>query len=392
MPQTKPFNKKLPALTRSRVQGFTKKHLKPLPLLVVIIASTFTFANNLFLFSVSGTYIEGIITQDTIWTLTDSPFVVSKNITVYPNVTLTIEPSVEVKFGGEFSLIVNGKLIANGMQDKMITFTSNKDQPGAGDWNAIEFSGIQQSMLAFCSIKYAKNGTTIKDGNVRIHNCEIGNNLENGMAIENSIVEAKNNEIARNSENGIYITGYTQVIIQNNTIRSNANGILLTGNSTIGVNIEDNIIMSNTQNGIQLNANEYSNISILNNTISANNNGFYVSGQANTYITNNSISYNTIGIFYEYGNDHVAYYNDVYGNDYGMDVSPNATVNAEYNYWGHESGPYHVSLNPTGKGNPVCGDGVNLDFIFFLTAPIGYINERPKGHVLSYHLKRRQTG
>jgi len=383
MPLSKVFKKKLPALTRLRVQEFTKKKLKLLPLLVVITVGTFTFANNLFFFSVSGTYIEGIITQDTIWTLTDSPLVVSGNITVSPNATLTIEPCVEVKFGGDFSLIVNGQLIANGIQDKIITFTSNKDQPEAGDWNAIEFIGIQQSVLAFCSVKYAKNGITIEDGNVRIQNCEIGNNLENGMIIENSIVEAKNNEIVNNSLNGIYITGDNQVTIQNNTIRSNTNGILLTGNLTTGVNMEENIVMSNTLNGIQLDANDYSNINILNNILSANDNGFYVSGQANTYITKNSISYNTVGIFYENRSDHVAYYNDIYGNDYGMDVAPNATVNAEYNYWGHESGPYHVSLNPTGKGNPVCGDGVNLDFIFFLTAPIGYINERPTARLLT---------
>jgi len=61
----------------------------------------------------------------------------------------------------------------------------------------------------------------------------------------------------------------------------------------------------------------------------------------------------------------------------------NGTINAEYNYWGHESGPYHVSLNPDGEGNPVGGNGVNLDFIFLLTAPIGYINTRPIARLLT---------
>jgi len=68
-----------------------------------------------------------------------------------------------------------------------------------------------------------------------------------------------------------------------------------------------------------------------------------------------------------------------------MDVSfsVNVSVNAEYNYWGDESGPDHISLNPTGKGNPAGGDGKNLDFIPFLTAPIGYINERPTARLLT---------
>lgn len=360
-----------------------KNQLKLLPLLVIIIVGTFTFANSLFFSTANATYVEGPITQDTIWTLTDSPFAVSKNVTIYQNATLTIEPGVEIRFGGKFSLIVNGQLIANGTQDKMITFTSNKDQPEAGDWNAIEFNGTEPSTLAYCSIKYAKHGTTIKDGNVEIKNCEISDNLENSITIVNSTVKIQNNEIANNHQSGIYVTGDNQVTIQNNTIRSNADGILLTGNSTSGVNVSQNTVLSNTQSGIKLDANTYDNITILNNVLSANNKGFYVSGQASTYITNNSISYNTIGIFYEQAQDHEAHWNDIYGNELGMDVSSNATVNATYNYWGDESGPYHISLNPAGKGNPVGGDGVNLDFISFLTAPIGYINERPTARLLT---------
>jgi phosphatidate phosphatase APP1 len=66
-----------------------------------------------------------------------------------------------------------------------------------------------------------------------------------------------------------------------------------------------------------------------------------------------------------------------------MNVLLQATVNAIYNYWGDSSGPHHASLNPSGKGNQVGGDGINLDFIPFLTAPIGYINERPTAELLT---------
>jgi len=383
MPQIRGFSEKLLVCPQLRMHKSMKNHLKVLPLLVVMTISTFTLAGNLFFFNASATYIEGFITQDTVWTLTDSPFVVSKNITVCPNATLTIEPGVEARFGGDFSLIVEGILSARGEGNNTITFTSNKDQPEAADWNTIQFNGTALSILAYCVVKYAKNGITIENGNVKIENCQIGNNLENGMTIENSIVEVQNNEIANNSQSGIYITGDNQVTIQSNTIRSNNQGILLTGNLTIGVDITDNIIMSNNQSGVQLDADDYRNTVIRNNILSANNHGFYVSGQANTYITKNSISYNTIGIFYDKGNDHVAHYNDIYGNEYGMDISSNTTANAEYNYWGHESGPYHGSLNPAGKGNPVGGNGVSLDFIFFLTAPIGYLNERPTARLLT---------
>ena len=329
--------------------------------MAVIIVGAFAFAQRPFFFTASATYVEGPITRDTVWTLTDSPFVVSKDVIVYPDATLTIEPGVEVRFGGEFSLVVEGTLSACGEENNTVTFTSNKDQPEAGDWNTIELNGTRSSTLVYCVVEYAKDGITIIDGTA----------------------EVKNNEITKNLQNGISITGDNQVTIQDNEISSNTNGILLTGSSTTGISITENIVMSNTQSGIQLDADEYSDLVILNNILSANKNGFCISGQASTYITRNSISYNTVGIFYERGQDHVAYYNDIYGNEYGMDVSSNATVNAEYNYWGHKSGPYHISLNPAGKGNPVEGDGVDLDFIFFLSAPIGYINTRPIARLLT---------
>ena len=345
-----------------------KKRFKLVSLIVMIIVGAFTLAETSFLFIAGATYIEGSITQDTIWTLTDSPFVVSKDITVYPDATLTIEPGVEVRFGGDFSIIVEGSLSACGKENNTITFTSNKDQPEAGDWNTIWFKGNKPSTLEYCVVEYAKNG----------------------MNITNSRAEVQNNEIANILESGIYITGDNQAVIQNNKISSNKNGILLTGDYTTGVSITDNIITLNTQSGIQLDVDYYYiEVIILNNNFSANENGFYVSGEAITYITRNYISNNTIGIFYTKGQSHVAYYNDIYDNECGMDVSSKATVhacmhvNGEYNYWGHESGPYHISLNPAGEGNPVGGDGVNLDFIFFLTAPIDYPNTPPVARLLT---------
>jgi PKD repeat protein len=65
-----------------------------------------------------------------------------------------------------------------------------------------------------------------------------------------------------------------------------------------------------------------------------------------------------------------------------MTVSGGATVNAEDNFWGDASGPYHALQNPSGSGNLVNGNGTDLDFQPFLLAPIGYINERPVASLL----------
>jgi len=339
--------------------------------------SIFNFANMKLFPTVKATYVEGPITQDTVWTLVDSPFVMSKDVIVYPNATLTIEPEVEIKFGGNFSLIVEGKLFANGTRDKMIRFTSNKDEPIVGDWGTIRLNGTETSILVYCIIEYGTNGITIENGTLNIQNSFVCFNSENGITITNGSVTVKDNKIANNTMSGIYIAGGNQVTVHHNIIMSNEDGITLTGNLTSEININQNNISLNRHSGILLESDTYDNTDIRNNTLSTNSYGFYVSTNASTVITRNYILNNTFGIFYEKGTDHKAHFNDIYDNDAGMDVSPNAAVNAEYNYWGDRSGPYHESLNPRGKGNRVRGDGVNLDFIFFLTAPIDYDNIRP---------------
>jgi len=333
-----------------------RQKTKLFAILVTIIFSMMLFPLTHLFPTVKATYVEGKIDTNTVWTLVDSPFVLSKDVTVLNGVTLTLEPGVEVRFGGNFSLIVNGKLVAVGTQEKPIKFTSNKIKPEAGDWGTILISGTSQpSSLKHCLIEYGKNGITLLDGSALI----------------------ENNLIANNSESGIHIEGSSQATIQNNIIKSNGDGITLTGNLTSStITIKQNQISSNTHSGILLEAEAYGNALIRNNTLSANQHGFYVSSNASTLITRNYIINNGIGIFYAEGN-HEAHFNDIYDNGLGMDVASGAVVNATYNYWGDKSGPYHESLNPYGKGNPVGGDGVNLDFIFFLTAPIEHPNNPP---------------
>jgi parallel beta-helix repeat protein len=378
-----------------------KKHLKILSILLIMAFSIFNFTNRTLFSGANATYVEDPVTRDTIWTLVDSPFVVSNNITVYSNATLTIEPGVEVKFGGAFSLIISGKLYANGT-NKHVVFTSNKEQPEVADWYAIIFNGIEKSTLLGCSISYATDGILVENGDVEIRNCTISRsqngitaansrlmvydstvNLcqEDGINITDSESTIQNSLIAENQGNGICISGDRQINIQENTIMANGNGVLLTGNESSNVNLSQNTISANTQAGIKIDANTHSGIMILNNIVSSNNQGFYISSSVSTYITNNSVSYNGIGMLYDEGS-HVANYNDIYDNEMGMSVS-DANVNAEYNYWGDPSGPHHELLNPYGKGNPVGGNGINLDFIFFLAKPIGRINTRPTAVLLT---------
>jgi uncharacterized GH25 family protein len=354
---------------------------KKMKIFVIIITLAFSLLNlpitNL-VPTAKATYVEGEIRQDTVWTLVDSPFVVSKNLTVCEGATLTIEPGVEVKFGGPFSLIVNGTFVANGTEEKPIKFTSNKEKPETGDWGTILFNGTGQtpSILENCLIEYGTDGVTVKGGTLTIRKSVIQYNSKSGIVLFGGSATVEWNIVQENG-NGTSILG-GNVVMRNNLVMLNKDGIILAGDlSASNVTITQNKIDLNDNSGVSLGMNVSGIISINNNTVSSNFYGFYISTNASTFITRNYILNNTIGVFYSQGIGHVASFNNICGNTLGMDVASNVTVNAEHNYWGDRSGPYHEMLNPRGKGNPVGGNGANLDFIFFLTAPIDYANNRP---------------
>ena len=60
------------------------------------------------------TEVSGTIAEDTVWTISRSPYLVRATITISPNVILTIEPGVEVLIVQNQDFIVNGTLRAVG--------------------------------------------------------------------------------------------------------------------------------------------------------------------------------------------------------------------------------------------------------------------------------------
>jgi hypothetical protein len=381
---------------------------------------------------VKATWVEGHITYDTIWKIQDSPFIVINDVIVDTNATLTIEPGVQVRFGGNFSLIVNGALNATGTSDLPIVFTSNKISPAPSDWNTIQLSSVNDSVLCHCAVEYGTNGISIRGSanyadltieNCKITNCSIGVfiwniwdstgnvTIRNNEIIHNvwgmkawwgssphfaNYVLFLNNKVAFNKEVGIWFSRchglkimYSK-IYQNNQIgifASHAtsseprpaliawNNVTAHYNGTLPIyHFDPNYGWPGWGRGLY-----YQIVSV----------GILVYDYGNSInITHNSVAFNQYGIYYDYcyttDRDYyphsVARYNDIYNNIFGINVSgefPNAAVDAQYNYWGDPSGPYHPSLNPLGIGNPVSGNGQNLDFIPFLSAPNGYINQRP---------------
>jgi len=180
-----------------------RKQIETVIILFIIVFSTFGLGSIRLFPIVKATYVEGDIKQDTIWTLLESPFVISKSITIYADATLTIEPGVEVRFGEELSITVNGQIYANGT-NKQILFTSNKKTPVIGDWKAIVVNGTGKVTIVGCSVKYAENGILVENGETQVKNSEI-KFCQNGINITDGIVAIQDSVITENTKNGIIV-------------------------------------------------------------------------------------------------------------------------------------------------------------------------------------------
>jgi hypothetical protein len=225
--------------------------------------------------------------------------------------------------------------------------------------------------------------STLHDDNAHIYNVQFDSNVltlnsDDGISVEStahncSIYNAyvTSNVVALTGAIGIVLDAYVgynygyayNVSINDNIVKANDIGILARApnhhNLTeYDVSITGNIVSGNIAEGI---------------LIEGWNEGGIISN-----VTGNSVAYNQIGILYSRTTqNNIAQYNDIYNNTYGMNVTLGATVNAENNYWGHSNGPYHPSVWPEGGGNPVNGNGIDLDFIPFLTTNQSLLNQRP---------------
>jgi hypothetical protein len=252
-----------------------------------------------------------IISEDTTWTLANSPYIITGNVLVELGKNLTIEPGVEVKFDGFYSIQIEGKLVAEGTENNMITFTSNKTSPTPGDWSAIKLinNALDGTIFKYCKIEYANVAILIAQVNFsiapNITYCDISNNRNHGIryytelpsiSIDNPQKELSNNSLTNNGGFGIDIEfleyNNSRLFIINNMIRNNdAGGInfyATAGNLTISYNK----IIRNKGTGIYCNYGE--NVYIRNNLILLNNDsGIVIEEEYSVLIEHNTILNNS---------------------------------------------------------------------------------------------------
>ena len=187
--------------------------------------------------------LEGYMKDSATWPLSESPYVLSGDVTVENNRILTIEPGVTVKALALGYNIKIGRynaggagLSAVGTKDDPITFTTNMAPPAKGKWDGLYFyedwdSGASSnipSVMKHCIVEYANYGITVdKDiSDLTIKHCTI-----------------------RENNRGIYFESEAKASVENNKITSNAYGIYFYGNTADG-HIHNNDIYGNADHGI----------------------------------------------------------------------------------------------------------------------------------------------
>jgi len=159
---------------------------------------------------------SGIITSNEDWS---DLVVVTGDVTIPSDVTVTIEPGTSVRSLADFDaeasgadpsrceLIVQGTLIAEGTASQPIVFASARDVPQLGDWYGIRFLSSSEDsacVLKNCQIYYAHMGVYCDSASPEISTNEI-TSCTYGVVCENQASpEIVHNKLHEISSCGIY--------------------------------------------------------------------------------------------------------------------------------------------------------------------------------------------
>lgn len=143
--------------------------------------------------AIAATSVSGSITASTTWSTSQSPYLVTADVTIDNAATLTIQPGVVVNVGAGANLIVNsGALNATGTTATPIVITSYRDvaspnpAPAPGDWGQIKFLAGTLSAattLDHVTVKYG-TGMVVTGASPALNNLTLLNNSGPAISID----------------------------------------------------------------------------------------------------------------------------------------------------------------------------------------------------------------
>ncbi len=278
--------------------------------------------------AIAQTSITNDISENTVWDLSGSPYVILNTIFVNEGISLTVEPGATVKFDSSTSLIVKGTIMAQGEDSNPIIFTSNKSTPNIGDWGSvrIDTSSGATSLIEYANFSYATFAVWIREASPTIQNCEMSNTTFSAVQIDGGSAIVEKNNIHSTKGASVFV-GVGTPIISNNILHDNEqDGINVLTNGT--PTIDHNIIYGNTRYGI----NSSTGSTILNNTLDENGTAINCDNQSPTISNNIITNQNEIGIRAVNGATPALSYNDIWNNG--------------TNYFGVSPGVGDISADP----------------------------------------------
>lgn len=162
--------------------------------------------------------VAGVLTTDTRWSASASPYQVTDHLTVPEGVTLTIDPGVTVQFNQHVGLFVGGTLHAVGTVQNLIIFSGSSGSPGW--WRGILVTGTGSAQLESCQISdagYWDGVGLLKAGS-------------GSLTLKNSTLRGQAGDGLRLS------AGSSSLILQGNHFQENTLGVRL----GIGASFDDN--------------------------------------------------------------------------------------------------------------------------------------------------------
>lgn len=190
--------------------------------------------------------VGGNITENTIWTKQNNPYILTSTLQVLENITLTIEAGVIARLNENCSLNIGGNLIAIGKENEKIIFTSNSG--GINNNSNIAFfdsavNSITDSngnYISGCILKYCEISNI---NNVLINWCSpfLSDNLFTNLyavdvAYSNDNIYIKNNSFTGNRSHGLRLgTTSGHIYIEGNTFKNNMYGIVCGSDKRIDI-------------------------------------------------------------------------------------------------------------------------------------------------------------
>ncbi|MGL1933536.1 MAG: hypothetical protein OCD01_00875 [Fibrobacterales bacterium] len=217
-----------------------------------------------------GTRIETIM-PDTL-KKSESPYIIRTTLEVPVGKVLTIEPGVQIYFGGQnTNLIIKGQVVAIGTKDEPIRIHSGRDIPRNDDWGKMIFANSQGNIFTWLEMGHAENGFQFINSSATLQNAIIRDTKNNSIHVQSSDISIYDSDIAGGALVGLLVDEYATVSVERSRIFNSVNAVAvrsmgsLSMKSTLVENSEKGMLLlgdiSLTMNKVRIRKNEYGVIS-----------------------------------------------------------------------------------------------------------------------------------